>query len=234
MWTFNVVRNLIGTTGRRALPEIVPQSDQEMEAIGRAGAVAPGEDIYVLKVHSRIAADLPNSFYVVTQRDIRDAMMSFVRFMMVDFNAGLDFVRAALPSQRHFSSFPPARSIVVEYADIVSEPSEVVGKIAQRLSIAVTPSQVETIVTRLSKPSVAARIAEKDRLIRQRISALQPVDRREVVVLGMKEYRAFDKETGFQTGHVSDYREGDWRQILTTAQQVQLEAVIAESVRPKC
>jgi hypothetical protein len=229
MWTYNVVRELVQTTGRRALPEIVPQSDAEMEAIGRAGAVASGEDICVLKVHERIATDLPNSCYVVTRRDIRDTMMSFMRFMVVDFENGLHFVRSAIESENHLATFPPTRSIIIDYTDIVDEPAAVVGEIARRLSIAVTPAQVEAIVTRFSKPSVAARIAEKDQRLRQRISALQPVDRRDVIVLGMKKFRAFDKETGFQTGHVSDYQEGDWRHILTAEQQARLEAVIATS-----
>jgi hypothetical protein len=48
-----------------------------------------------------------------------------------------------------------------------------------------------------------------------------------VVVLGRDNVRAFDPETGFQSGHVSNYQEGDWKRILTTEQKSRLEELIS-------
>ena len=40
-----------------------------------------------------------------------------------------------------------------------------------------------------------------------------------VLLSGSSTYeRILDKSTGFQTGHVSDYVDGSWKTILTTAQ----------------
>src|SRR5438309_1200344 len=85
MWTFNVVRDLVRSTGRAVQPEIVPHADEEMEAIGTAGLGDPGEAVYVLKVHTRVPADMARSCYVVTRRDLRDSVVSFMRFTKTDF-----------------------------------------------------------------------------------------------------------------------------------------------------
>jgi hypothetical protein len=48
-----------------------------------------------------------------------------------------------------------------------------------------------------------------------------------MVILGPQNVRAFDTDTGFQSGHVSNYREGDWKRILSAKQKFRLEALIA-------
>ena len=45
------------------------------------------------------------------------------------------------------------------------------------------------------------------------------IDMREIVYFSRDNYRAFDRRTGFQTGHVSKYQSGDWRHILTADEQ---------------
>ena len=55
----------------------------------------------------------------------------------------------------------------------------------------------------------------------------QPINPEDVVRVSKNRARAYDHETGFQTGHVSDYRDGDWQQILTDEQKARLDAAIA-------
>jgi hypothetical protein len=227
MWTFNVVRDLVRGTGIAVRPELVPHDDAEMEAIGRAG-IAADDGIYVLKVHAHIPADLPHSLYVVTHRDLRDSLISFMRFAHRDFDAGLRFVAGAIRSEQHFSTFPAARRLDLDYAAIVGEPAAVVAALAARLAIPAPPELVAEIVGRFSKARVRDRIVSQEQALRDRIAARLPVDRRDFVPQEDNSLRAFDTATGFQSGHVSDYRDGDWRTILTADQQARLEALIAE------
>lgn len=227
MWTFNVVRDLVRSTGTAVRPELVPHDDAEMEAIGRAG-IAAADGVYVLKVHTHIPADLARSLYVVTHRDLRDSLVSFMRFAHRDFDAGLRFVAGAIRSEQHFSTFPAERRLDLDYAAIVGEPEQVVATLAARLAIPVLPELVAEIVGRYSKANVRDRIVSREQALREQIAARQPVDRRDFVPQEDRSLRAFDTETGFQSGHVSDYRDGDWRKILTADQQARLEALIAE------
>jgi hypothetical protein len=227
MWTFNVVRDLVRGTGRQVLPEIVPHADEEMEAIGQAG-IAARDGFYVLKVHSRLARDLPASFYVITHRDVRDSLVSFMRFMHCDFAAGLRFVASAIRLEQHYAGLPPARRLHVDYTDIVAAPEAVAGRVARRLGIEVSAFRIAEIVERYSKPRVEARLIAQEHALRQKLEARQPLDVREFVPLPDHTLRAFDLETGFQSGHVSAYQEGDWRQILTAAQKAAVTGLITE------
>ena len=43
--------------------------------------------------------------------------------------------------------------------------------------------------------------------------------------------RAYDTETGFQSGHVSSYHDGDWKKVLTQDQQVRMYDVLGDWLR---
>jgi hypothetical protein len=228
MWTFNVARDLVRLTRQLALPELVPHDDAEMEKIGRAG-IAADDGVYVLKVHTRIAADLPHSLYLVTHRSIRDSLVSFMRFTHADFEAGLRFVAGAIRLEQHFSNFPAERSLQIGYRDIVETPEVVVTAIAGRLAIAIEAGQAADIAARYAKDKVQARLVERERALREQIGAGEPVDVRDFVPMADRSLRAFDTTTGFQSGHVSSYREGDWQAILTDVQKAAVDNLIADA-----
>jgi hypothetical protein len=227
MWTFNVIRDLVRSTGQAVHPELVPHGDAEMERIGRSGIDAD-DGIYVLKVHAHIAADLPHSLYVVTHRDVRDSLMSFLRFMRYDFDAGLGFVTAAIRSEYHFSTFPAARRLDIDYGQISGDPAAIVRRLGARLGIPTPEHLIDDILARYSKVRVRERVMDREWALRAQIAAHEPVDERDFVLQPDRSLRAFDTATGFQSGHVSDYREGDWRKILDPLQQRRLEELIAE------
>jgi hypothetical protein len=228
MWTFNVVRDLVRLTGRPVLPEIVPHDDAEMEQLGHAG-IAANDGTYVLKVHTRLPVNLPHSFYVVTHRQIRDSIVSFMRFTHADFEAGLRFAAGAIRLEQHFAGFPTGRALQIAYRDIVGQPEAVVRALAKALAVELGDGDAEGIVARYAKDKVQARLVAREQELRQQIGAGQAVDVRAFVPMGDASLRAFDMTTGFQSGHVSAYREGDWRTILTREQQAAIAALIADA-----
>ncbi|MEO8881937.1 MAG: hypothetical protein ABI377_00730 [Devosia sp.] len=230
MWTFNIVRDLVRSTGRQVLPEIVPHEDEEMEAIGKAGIAASDDAAYVLKVHTAIDGDLEKSCFIVTQRDPHDSLVSFMRFTKCDFDHGLRFLASGIRLDRYYATFPANRTIVIAYPDIALRPAEVIHEIGRKLSIDVDPAFANTVIERYSKSHVQARLVERETVLKTKISGKQPVDIRDFVPSMDSSIRAFDTETGFQSGHVSDYKDGDWRRILTPAQQWAVEQLI-EGVR---
>lgn len=51
-------------------------------------------------------------------------------------------------------------------------------------------------------------------------------DREGMVIAKSGQIRAFDAETGFQSRHISDYRDGGWRKAFDTAQKARLETAL--------
>ncbi len=110
---------------------------------------------------------------------------------------------------------------------ILERPEEVGGQICDFLGLAVPPAEIAAAAASLSKDKVAARIKSVETSIKQREQAGVAVGDAEFVRdLDTGWERAFDVETGFQSGHVSDYRDGDWRHILTREQQTALDQIL--------
>lgn len=230
MWVFNVAREIVRAAGLEVLPAAVPQTNEAMIAAAAEGMRDPAPDrVRVVKVHAHVHADIPSSRFILPRRDVRDAMVSFMRFMNCDFEAGLEFVRNAMAFERRYDGFPPERTLFVNYTDIVSHPVAVVRTVAAFLETPVAPEKAVAIACSLDKESVARTIrrTEEDLVRRSRDGSAISAD--EVVVLGPQDVRAFDTATGFQSGHVSDYREGDWKHLLTAQQRARLAALIAAS-----
>jgi hypothetical protein len=230
MWTFNIARELVRRSGRVLLPTNALIHESEHEQAGRAGALRDDDSVTVVKVHQSIKPDTPHSLYVVTRRDARDAMISYMRFMgRRELEAGLQFLRAAVTQDAHFMAIPTELRLTVDYPDIVQTPARVVGAIAERLGIETTADDLSSIADKYSKSAVAEGIAKQDaEVVAQLERGDTPTDGT-VVPVGQGRFRAFDPTTGFQTGHVSNYRDGDWKTILTAAQKQQVEDTIREA-----
>ncbi|MEJ2623258.1 MAG: hypothetical protein P8Z80_01535 [Pseudolabrys sp.] len=199
-----MTREIARAAGLQALPETVPQSTEYMIAAGTEGlAETAPERVRVVKVHANM------------------------RFMRCGFEDGLVFVQSALASARHYHRSPPKQALTVDYTNIVARPAAVVDAIAQFLQAPLAPAARDTIVAGLDKKSVADNIRRTEQDLMRRSREGSPISADEVVVLGPQQLRAFDTATGFQSGHVSDYRAGDWLRLLNAEQQSRLEALCA-------
>ena len=226
MWTFNLTRQLASTAGFDVQPKEIPQSDQQMMAGYVHGAKDDGDAgrLWVLKSHRLPALTDPRVVYINPRRDVRDALISFMRFMHYDFESALGMARAAANFEQRINSQPNERTLILDYRQIVRRPETVAREIADFLGLSIPDNTVSEVVASLSKEKVAARIKSVETSIRHREEAGQPVRDTELVRdVSSGWERAFDIETGFQSGHVSDYRDGDWRHILTPEQQAVLD-----------
>lgn len=231
MWTYNIIRDLLRAAGYAVRPDIVPQTDAEMVGVGMAGAVNTVGEVYVLKMHGMLKSLVANSHYVITHRDIRDGMMSFMRFQKLTFEEGLAFIDQALAFESYSRSFPANHRSDVEYDDIVEYPTDVATHLAEDLGITLPPAAIEEVVGHYTKQAVAARIDAAERRVAAKINSRLSVSMGEVVVGPRDIARAYDPATGFQSGHVSNYRPGDWQDVLFPSQKRRLAECIAAAQR---
>ena len=219
MWTTNIVRDLLRREGIEPLGHTVG-GEEAIVAYGVEHLTQNKPGVVVLKTHKPVP-DMPRSVGIVTRRDIRDATVSYMRFMRAPFDKALRFAERSL-SRQPVDLFPGTR-LVLDYTTINERPVDAVNEIAGFLGCS---ADAEAIAANYTRSAVAARIDAADDYVHAAASKGKPIERGRLVMAGPNNYRAADPETGFQTGHVSDYREGDWQRILSPEQQKQISALI--------
>lgn len=234
MWAFNVARAVYRAAGRQVLPDPVPQTDEDMSACANQGMLDQDINrVWVLKVHAFIRRDAPLSRIINTQRDLRDALMSYMRFMLCDFDHALAAMVDAGEITEYYKSFESNMILHLRYEHIVNRPLDVARDIAKFCGVRLTGADIANIVNQFEKAKVERLIRDKEAEIKRRADAGEVVLESELVPQRFQRnaVRAFDPRTGFQSGHVSKYRDGSWRELLTREQQQRMHAVLGDWLR---
>ena len=220
MWAYNVARALLREAGREVHPAPIPVHDSQMMRCAREGlADLDPRRIWVLKVHHRIPPDFERSRFIVTRRDLRDALVSYMRFVRCDFPRAFEMIAATPGFYDTYERAGSNRVLQLDYAQIAGAPTAIAQRIADFLKLGVEPAALQRVVERFSKANVERLVQETERALERRHRAGEEISRQEVAFSADGSVRAFDRATGFQSGHVSDYRDGDWRHLLTHEQQ---------------
>jgi hypothetical protein len=234
MWTFNVARAVCRAAGKKVLPDLVPKSDADMVAFANQAMVDHDTNkIWVVKVHSFIEREAPLSKFVNTQRDLRDALVSFMRFMLCDFDRALLAMVDAAELTEYYEDLEPRLILRLRYEDIVERPLGVARDIANFCEVELSDAEVAKIVRHFEKSEVKRLIRDKEDDIKRRVEAGEAVLESEIVPQRFRNnvVRAFDLRTGFQSGHISGYRDGSWRQLLTAEQQKRMHGLLGDWLR---
>lgn len=225
MWTFNTARALVNSCGLVAMPSTVPADDSENQKEAQA-ALANGDprQLWVLKSHKRIPEDpAAGSKFIATRRDPRDILISQMRFADLDFVGALKAAAYYAKTADHYRRFPARIRLELSYPDIVGDPAGTCSTIASFLGLSPSQDSVNAIVQAYSKQRVKHLI---DSLGTKESSQSHATGDLKTVLRVDRNARLYDTGTGFQSGHVSDYRDGDWRQILSADQQARMNRAL--------
>jgi hypothetical protein len=173
---------------------------------------------WVLKSHKKISFEFPRSRFIATRRDPRDVLMSQMRFAEIGFEGALKAAIHYTGVADYYARFPETIRLEVAYADIIDNPETVADRIAAFLNLEPGEEIRTAIPEKLSKEQVSNLI---DRLDAESEQGQNAPDAAAVLRVDANA-RMYDVRTGFQSGHVSDYRDGDWRRILPADQQAQM------------
>ncbi len=232
MWAYNVSRSVLLRAGRKVFPRDVPQADSDMFALAAQGVQdRDPANVWTLKVHQLIKRNIPRSRIITTYRDPRDALVSYKRFMQCDFERALKAMTGCTRTCDYYRSLPEEICLHLEYRDIVKTPWDAVQRISEHIACPITSEIASQVVNEFSKANVKQRIRNTEKRVKQRAALRNLIVPGEIVRLGPQKQRAFDLATGFQSGHVSDYREGDWKNSLTLAEKDRMLSVLGPWLR---
>jgi hypothetical protein len=220
MWTYNVLRNALDVSGYNVLPKIIPKSNEEQNYIAKYEALPDvnPKNIYVIKTHMYLNPNIPKSFVITTIRDVRDALISWMNFMNSDFETALTAAEGMTRNSDHYLEFPDKNYFRIRYENIKSHPEATIKEICQKLTLDISDDVINDIVRNFDKNNVAKLIKNREKYFNKVNKKGKVPDGVESVAGLNNSVRVYDKGTGFQSGHVSNYQDGEWRTILSPDQ----------------
>lgn len=234
MWTFNIVREIYKNHGFKIFPEEVQKAEEEWVTCRQDFAVEQHKKpdptkVCVLKTHTEMTGKLlENDKFFMNIRDPRDALISYTRFMQhgdgyIDENWKF-VLNIRVKFVTHYFQHFREKITIIKYHDIIEKPEFVVYTLANSLGFSASDADLALAET-YSRKRVKADIERKEKEFREKgkdsgISG-------DVVTPNQKP-RFIEMTSGFQTGHVSDYEEGQWREMVSP----QLAREMTEFLKP--
>ena len=96
------------------------------------------------------------------------------------------------------------------------KPIDIIIEIGKFINCKVEYNSAEKISKKFSKDNVKNIIKENDNNLNLKIKENKEVNKSGIVYFSKDNYRSFDINTGFQTGHIPKRNSGDWKKALSS------------------
>ena len=106
--------------------------------------------------------------------------------------------------------------MILKCENIGKKPIDTIIEIGKFINCKVEYNSAEKISKKFSKDNVKNIIKENDNSLNLKIKENKEVSKSEIVYFSKDNYRSFDINTGFQTGHISKRNSGDWKKALSS------------------
>jgi hypothetical protein len=221
MWTYNVARALLTCDKKVVLPRDIPPDETSL--IEEAFSSPPEDNVfYCIKSHFAIKPNLLNTRIIFNYRDVRESMLSFMRFMHCDFERGLKVAESMMSLADFYFEQHPNNILRLRYERIVHEPVEVIEEINQFLDLHVTSDDIHKISERFSKENIK-KLIDSFNSMGSDTPALRPELQKDFELIPNLDgsFRIYDKKTAFQSNHITESG-ARWRTELTEEQKNRL------------
>lgn len=219
MWTFNVVRAMYEAKGFLVLPETIPPDESDLIKNALHSAVKENE-VYCIKTHKQLNNSLPTQHEVkiiCNIRDVRDACLSYMRFMHANFEAGIGAMNIMMRTSDYYLSTFRDNLLSVRFEGLTNNPLNVVEDISNFLKIDLSKGEKNKILKEFSKPNIQKKLSAmkkikldangkvKDDELKEKFVSVENLD-------GTR--RLYEKATAFQSDHITSTRDGEWKSLL--------------------
>lgn len=152
MWTYNVARSLINLSGQSFIPKdcMVDESSILLEL---SDSQPTDIDFACIKTHHCITP-LDNSKvkFICNYRDVRDSMLSYMRFMKCGFDKAIDVVVGMMNLTDHYFKLKSSDvCLPIKYEELENNYHENIKLINEFLDLEVSDVDVNNLLEELSK-----------------------------------------------------------------------------------
>ena len=205
MWASNIIREILAISGFSVKPKLPFQDNQDFIDLFYLEA-SNDEDVknkYVYKVHDLLKTNLPRSKYIVNIRNPLEICASFYKFMKCELEIALQVAEKHSKVIRHYSKIDKEKLYLMRFENIISKPDSEIANLAQFIGVSLSDTHIRSINEKYSKKNVEKIIKNCERDIISKINKNEKLKKGEIVFTSKNKFRAFDINTGFQTGHIS-------------------------------
>ena len=216
MWTTNIIREIFLEGNLNVFPKNQIQYDKDILNYYNSEAQLDDNKLnkYVLKIHSKLTVLPPRSKIITNIRNPYDICASHNEFMKCDVNKSI-LVASDLLNWVNYYKRLYKDIFSVKYEDIENEPSVLIDKLTNFCKTSLSKIQIEKIALKFSKNKILNLIKSNDEEIQRKIIKNEEIDQKKIVKFKNGSYRYFDINTGFQTGHISQRKSGEWRKVFS-------------------
>jgi hypothetical protein len=215
MWTYNVVRAIYETRGWSVLPREIPISEQALIRQALKSEQKENE-VYCIKTHWPLKSPLRTKHdvrIICNLRDVRDACLSYMRFMHEDFDAGVSAMGEMMKITDYYLTRFGDGLLSVRYEDLTNTPLNVLENISGFLKVDLSENEKSAILKKFDKSNIQKKLQELPKI---ESDARVPVDaengsRFDSVMNRDGTYRTYEKATGFQSNHITSSSDGEWK-----------------------
>ena len=217
MWTYNVLREIFLNLKKNIIPLNIPQDDNQMLNYHLKNLKSSNDSISIIKIHKLIKKEYTNKTKILINiRDPRDAAISYKRFMKFknySFQQTINFIKNSIDLIWYYrKNFDKENFLEIDFKDIIDNPRKIFPKLEKFLNLEIKQKMVDKIIKKFSKKKISEILKKNENDLIKLIEKKQQISRKNLIILSKDNVRIFDEKTGFQTGHISNYKEGDWKQ----------------------
>lgn len=216
MWTYNIVRALYKCSNITVIPEKIPKNESALITEALQSRIV--DDVaYCIKTHFKLPNPLPTQHgvkIICNLRDVRDACLSYKRFMNVDFKTCINEMNAMMKAADYYIESFQNNLLTVRFEELGNEHLDAIGKISDFLNLQVSNKQKADIWATYKKSSVKKYLDKLSNIKvdkEGKIKGAKYQGKYDAVRNRDGTYRVFDKATSFQTNHITSDKDGEWK-----------------------
>lgn len=209
MWTSNIIKEIFTTANYNTYPKNVIKSDIDSLKFFETSIIKDQNKLnkYVLKIHVKLAT-LPYRSKIVTNiRNPYDICASYHEFLKCDLERSISVAAELLNYLNHYKRLNN-NIFLIRYENIEKNPKLLIKQLAEYFEVSINDQQVNEIDNKFNKDAIIKLIKKNDNEMKIKN---QDVDQEKIIKLKNGHQRFFDITTGFQSGHISKRKTGEWR-----------------------
>ena len=217
MWVTNIIKEIFKYSNFNVLPKVLLKSDSACVEFYKSDGLSDKnkQNKYVFKIHSKIDRIPPGSKVITTIRNPYDICASYHEFMKCDLDTSIDSALLLLDFYNHYKKIEKD-VFFIKYEEIENTPGLLIKNLSLFCEVKLSEDYIDNIIKKYEKNNIKKLIDKNDLNLKKSLSENKKIDEEKIIKdKNGNISRSFDLDTGFQSGHISSRKTGEWMKVFS-------------------